>query len=487
MCDKSLILATTLTLAALWALPATLATAATAPDKTPPASTATPANAAAPTAAELDEAIITVRRCDPAKEEDYAHLRKAADTLIAGRAASREKIRAALVQEIAKDKTQDQAFRILMTALLWQIGRMDEVDAVTQSLATAELTANFDVAYRLAIDLAGTHDVRVLPALRPFLRAKKGAVAITVHFMKLAWPVTVDYLWGIAGPDTMPYLRDLLNHSTDQTEIAAALYILARMADTDSLPKARELLGSQDPLVRTYASMLLGRLGHPDDFQRLCDLVKEPTQENIFIGASALYDFGDRRAVPLLIPLLEKAQDRPPRIEVLVTLRQLLTPEGLRAIRELKPINEADEEVVQNLRDALSRGLDTDLDAFGRLPAEQQAATINRKLQEAREHYEQLQPNDRRLTHAELLAACREWIARNRIRGGTYAWVEDRHVLSVATAADIPLLLQVRGAVLSRLSDEMLSENEILERLIIHLAQRGYRKTPGVCSQVERP
>ena len=48
MCDKSLILATTLTLAALWALPATLATAATAPDKTPPASTATPANAAAP-------------------------------------------------------------------------------------------------------------------------------------------------------------------------------------------------------------------------------------------------------------------------------------------------------------------------------------------------------------------------------------------------------------------------------------------------------
>ena len=52
-----------------------------------------------------------------------------------------------------------------------------------------------------------------------------------------------------------------------------------------------------------------------------------------------------------------------------------------------------------------------------------------------------LQPDDRKLTHAEFVKVAAEWKTNKRITGMTYKWVEDRHVLAAATAADIPLLL----------------------------------------------
>lgn len=69
---------------------------------------------------------------------------------------------------------------------------------------------------------------------------------------------------------------------------------------------------------------------------------------------------------------------------------------------------------------------------------------------------------------------------RGRITGGEYAWVESRHVLAAATDKDIELLLDVRGRVMQRISDECLSEVSILDDLIQRLGRSRYRKEVGL-------
>ncbi len=86
--------------------------------------------------------------------------------------------------------------------------------------------------------------------------------------------------------------------------------------------------------------------------------------------------------------------------------------------------------------------------------AEKQAL-IDAAIKRTEEKYE-LKPGDRRLTHKDLWKAAAEWKVNQRITGGTYEWVEDRHVLAVSIPADIPLLLDVMAACYLRLSHECL-------------------------------
>lgn len=70
-------------------------------------------------------------------------------------------------------------------------------------------------------------------------------------------------------------------------------------------------------------------------------------------------------------------------------------------------------------------------------------------------------------------------------RSGPYGWVEDRHVLAAATAADIPLLLDIQAVCFTRLSDKCLSEIRTLQELVQRLGRRQFRKEVGVCDNVE--
>ena len=96
-----------------------------------------------------------------------------------------------------------------------------------------------------------------------------------------------------------------------------------------------------------------------------------------------------------------------------------------------------------------------------------------------------MKKDDRKLTHSGFLKAAAGWIENNRISGGEYSWVEDRHVLSAATAEDIPLLLDVQAACYMRLSDECLYEVDVLQELVKRLSRRQYRQTVGVCEKVK--
>jgi hypothetical protein len=97
-----------------------------------------------------------------------------------------------------------------------------------------------------------------------------------------------------------------------------------------------------------------------------------------------------------------------------------------------------------------------------------------------REKYE-LKPDDRKLTHKELLKAAAEWKVNLRITGGTYEWVEDRHVLAVSTPAEISLLLDVMAACYLRLSDECLYEVRMLKEIVKRIGRSRYRAKVGIC------
>jgi hypothetical protein len=89
------------------------------------------------------------------------------------------------------------------------------------------------------------------------------------------------------------------------------------------------------------------------------------------------------------------------------------------------------------------------------------------------------------LTHKELLKAAAEWKANHRITGGTYEWVEDRHVLAACTPAEIPLLLDVMAACYLRLSDECLYEVQMLQEIVKRIGRSRYRAEVGICERVE--
>ena len=96
-----------------------------------------------------------------------------------------------------------------------------------------------------------------------------------------------------------------------------------------------------------------------------------------------------------------------------------------------------------------------------------------------------LKKDDKRLTHDEFLKAAKEWQSNHRITGGEYSWVEDRHVVSIATPADIPLLIDVAAACYFRASDECLYETKKILEIAKWIGRTRYRKNSGLCEKVE--
>jgi hypothetical protein len=131
--------------------------------------------------------------------------------------------------------------------------------------------------------------------------------------------------------------------------------------------------------------------------------------------------------------------------------------------------------------------LGMDWETFSGRDREEQEAMILALHEEGWRRKYALREGDRELSRKELLQATGEWKKNCRIFGGGYEWVEDRHVLSAAAGADLDLLLEVRAAVYTRLSDECLYDVEVLDRLIRWVGRSRYRKIPGVCAKVDLP
>ncbi len=450
----------------------------------------------------LDDAVASVRRVLPApsasrppEEAKMAELDRAWKALGDAGAAGVARLHREL-QALDAGAEPDDYFRLGACAVLWRSGRLDEAAAIArQWRQVRSFGPGYTYVFPVAMDAARTQDPRVVPMLVELLRDDRAVYQVPVHSLELGWPNTAELPWSVFGPSGLAPLRDVLERSPDSVARAGAAYLLGLFADPEALSALRAALAdpNQPARVREKAVFALGRLGHPADFDLLARLLHDTDPRMVYAAASALYDYGDLRAVPPLAARLQSlppAQERSPvavlRAEIVAALFHLTTEAGWQVLARYEPRTERERQVFDRQSDQLKQATGVTWGEYCRLPPAQQAAVRARAIA-ARDGREQLRPGDRTLTRADLKAACADWSARHRITGGPYSWIEYRQVIAFVVPADLNLLREARGSVCWRLSDEMGPELETLDRMVALIARKSYRANIGVCEGVAGP
>jgi hypothetical protein len=392
-----------------------------------------------------------------------------------------------LKEEIAKidrDKADDDFFKLDVAQLLWMTAKVDEAEAIAAIWRSADLNAQYDYVFDIGRRAAMTQDPRVLPMLKAILRDNKGNTYVVQHSMPVKWPGTVMFIWGPFGPKGLPALLDVLKTSEDPVEQQNAIILLGDSQCLEALPLVRRLAKTGDGPVRSYAIRCLGVFGHPEDFQLLVSGLesKDPTQLSACIWGLVAYE--DLRAVPPLIKLLDSEDDKV-RTLAIDALQCLVTVDGLDALHKnsLDAKSPGDAKGCRKAVKDLMSAMKLDWDTYAAKPAPERAELLAKV--DKREETFCLKEGDRKLTHKEFLKAAKEWKKQRSISGGKYKWVEDRHVMAATTPKDIDLLLEVRAAVYTRLSDECLYEVDTINKIVQRLARSRYREVVGVCPKVE--
>jgi HEAT repeat protein len=441
----------------------------------------------------LDKAVAALRNIDPAAMSDEQKQAKAKEIgqawevfLVAGKGGA-----ARLKQEIqALDEAGqvDHYFRLGAASLLWQISSLDEAPTIAAQWRASRLSANYNYVFFVAFEAAKTQDPRAVEMLKACLADDQGSVFIPDHVLRIGWPLSHSFLWETYGPKGLPVLLEVLKTSDHPVELRSAAILLTRAQAIEALPVLRErLLKHADAEVRRMAVRCIGIFGHPDDYEMLVAGLKSEDPQDVWYHLFALYEYEDLRAVPHVAPLLASASDEV-RSEAMAVLTHLQTRESLEAIRALAGKAPNDREKAE-----AERFFKEVVEAAGLSAAEYDAKsaaerdTIVAGLRARRNERYVMKPDDRKLTHAELVEAAAGWQTAHRITGGKFEWVEDRHVLSVATPADLNLLRQVQASLYWRVSDECLTEVRVINGLIERIGRSRYRSDPGVCDKVSPP
>ena len=424
------------------------------------------------------------KMADEEKKSKVSQIEKAWDVLgkggdVAARAIKKE------LAAVRAGKDKDDFFALSASVLLWTIGGPKEADEIARLWREADLTANYNYVYSTALLAASSRDPQVLPMLAALLHDKRGKFFVVQHAMELAWPQTQEFVWNIFGSGGLPRLEEVLKRSQDSAELETAVWLLTQAQQITALPTIRKFARHQDRDVKAMAFECLGIFGHPQDYELLTTGLNARNAEDIRMQALALSRYDDLRAVPLMAALFDSPNVQI-REAVLHTLLRLPCPESLAAIRQHEAVatDAAEKKACQTCVERMLSLLDTTWDSYRAKSAVEQQKLFAAACKKQEQRYV-LAPTDRRLTRAEFLRAAAEWQKNHRITGGHYAWVEDRHVLAVATADDIPLLLDVRAYVCQRVSDECLDEVRILDRVIQRLGRSRYRQQVGLTTKVE--
>ena len=404
------------------------------------------------------------------------------ETLIAAKDAGA----AALLAEAAKldaAKQKDDRFRLGAAAVVWQIGHFDRIADVVTLWGTSDFAVKYNYAFPVAFEAAHDGDERALPLLVALLRDQRGTYYVADHVMDLGWPLTHFFLWGPIGTKGVPALEKVLATAKDATAVSSAIELLTWCWHVANLPQLRAI--ARDPAhgARATAIRALGRFGHPDDFEFLCAGLADRDPKVAKAHVEALGAFGDLRAVPRVLPLTTHA-DQDLRLDALGALFMLATVDGLEALaQQLAGLDDATRSHFAG-GPPLFHAIDVSWDDYQKLDRAERGKLVAKAHAKAEEEFLPKE-GDRKLTHEEFESICKSWIAASRIRDEEHDWVESRHVLAVATPADVPLLLDLRGRLFRRLSDECLEEVEILDGILRRVVRSQYRTEPGLCEQVK--
>jgi hypothetical protein len=440
--------------------------------------------AAAPSDAELDRAIgemrgVQLERLSPAeRDRKDAALDHAWRTLKMRPEPARQRLRAALATA-----GPDDFFRADGASLLWELGALDELDAVAAALEGAELAAHFDVVFPLLTSAAHARDPRVWPLLRQGLRADARTTAfIAEGSLRIAWPMVLDFMFAPYGPALCPALAAESEQASTPAIARSLTFLLARNLCLEGLPFLRRSAEGGGALA-LEALRALGRLAHPEDQQRLVRAAASPDPEVRRSAAYALYELDDPATAPTLRRLLADPREEV-RIAAMAGVFHLLDPAGATALiahgaklgkraGDERGSKEADQ--YDKLLEAFAEASYSDADELrkGDRSAWREAVGRYRSM---RDTLFVPRPGDRKLTRQELERAFEEWEREGRLAGSAFAWIEPRHLLAAATPADIPRMLSVRGALCRQPSEAAMAEVEAWDRL---LAVLNHRRVAG--------
>ena len=387
-----------------------------------------------------------------------------------------------LKQEILKvdgGTEKDDFFKLNASALLWGLGGLSEAESIARIWNSTPLPVQYRYVFYVAFAAAQTHDPRVLPMLKAILRDDKGKIYVSAHAMDVEWPLSHEFIWGSYGPKGLPALFEVFETSHDPVEIRSAMILLSQSHYLPALPKVRQEATSKQDGVRRLAIETLGRFGHPRDYEFLISGLSSKDPKELWHYVFALYEYEDVRAVPYLIPLLETTDDSL-RLEVIATLGHLLTPASFDALKKYIPATGNAQEkkecewVTRDIEEKLPAG-------YFKKPLKEQETVLT----EIRNSEYFVKKGEPTLSHRQLLEAIIEWKGNGRLDAGNYGWVEERHILSAASADDLDSLLEVRSSLYARLSDECLYETKVIDDVVKQLGRGRYRETIGVSEKAE--
>jgi hypothetical protein len=385
------------------------------------------------------------------------------------------------MQRIDRAGESDDRFKAAAAFVMWSAGGADEAEAIATLWSTSECSKHFGRVLGTAIAAAQTHDERVLPILVAVLRMRHPADTVMGHAASYPPPeVLHGVVWDAYGSKGTPVLVKLVEESTDEALIASAVALLGSRYHLESLPRIRSLAVSGSGEVRSEAIKALGLLGHPQDFEFLAGGVKaSPASADPFVIALGRY--GDLRAVPLLIPLLPSGNP-PMTYSVAEALMELPTADGLAALASCVKSSGSSAlgaRCNQDLSTALRLGGATPEDfANAGTPVRERMALA------ARQWTDNLLAgtSGAKFTHEDLVTTARRWIAAGRVTGSG-EWVGD--FASVATVDDIPLLIDLRGALSAEMTHEALGAGAGASMVLERVSRGRYRANPGVCEMVQ--
>ncbi|HPJ16027.1 MAG TPA: HEAT repeat domain-containing protein [Spirochaetota bacterium] len=350
------------------------------------------------------------------------------------------------------------------------MGNISEAAAISKIWNSTSFRANYRYVFYSAFDAASTQNDKVIPMLKAVLKDNSGRIYFPQHSMNFSWPLTVEFIWGAFGYKGLPALFDVLKNSKNDIEIMSAMHILVNAQYLEALPRIRELASSKNAEVRNFAIKGLGIFGHPADSAFIIKGLKSKDAD-LYSYVWASYEYDDPKISPYLIPLL-KHEDYNIKSEVIYALYNAVTPEGLEAlVNDYK--NTKDEKILKIYKKFIDPVLD--YTKYDEMTAEEKKEIVSRLIDYKKGNYI-LSDEDKKITYDDFIEMSKEWIKEKRISGEKYEWVQDRHVLSVTSAKDIDLLLDVKASIYLRLSDECLYETRTIDNAIKILGRRRYRK-----------
>jgi len=395
-----------------------------------------------------------------------------------------------LKQEVKKAvPMQENYFKLNAARFLWMYGRWqkppetpggnwDEVPEILAIWDAARLSYHLHFPFHTAFEAAASRDPRAVPLMKALLKELDGAVQ-TPH-MPIRWPKTNEFIWGVYGPKGLPILFDVLKTTKDPNEIMSAIGILPKAQYLEALPFVRKLATNNHAEIRAYALAGLAYYGHPEDFDLLASGLHTNSPYILELTSAGLALYGDIRAVPLLIPLLNSDNVKV-RQRVIEALSTLLTPASLEALNRHAETTSVSSEanLCRNTVSNILNKMNLTWDAYVKKTPAEREELINKVR--ANLWSMSLEPDEHPLSRDEFLNAARQWKELHLLGGS----IKARHLVAKATVEDIDLLLEVKAAILMRLSDECLYEAREIDTAIRYLGRSRYRKNPGITERVE--